>query len=333
MKPYKISDLSNRLPQAGRIRLGRKVVARNGKQAPGKLRTFRFTSSDAASLDRVADLYGGEPRRWEDKSSPDKFELLTEASEVQVALPPDPLGGTPIFELWEGGGCKRRCDGDLCVVPRGGGRDGEDPLEVPCICDREGLLACRVTTRLSVILPNVRFLGTWRVDSKGRNAAEELPGMVAGVQALQAQGGIVPAVLRLEERITWNEGRKQEYVVPVIGVDATPVEMAAGAVRLGSGDNGVVGALGPAEVVIGERGSIPLPETPDLVLPADPTLVRAWGESLTNHQRSKVLTRCVELAAERGRRVPLSFDELTVEQVDEAMGEFLWNQQREVTDV
>lgn len=321
MKPFKISDLSQRLPQAGRIRLGHKVRARSGKPAPAKLRTFRFTSSDDKALTKVAELYGGDIRPWADRSSPDRFELYTDASEIRVVLPPDPLGGTPIFEMWEGGGNKRRCDGELCVVPRGAGPDGEDPMEVDCLCAREGRLSCRVTTRLSVVLPDVRFLGTWRMDSKGKNAAMELPGMVAGVQALDAGRGMVPAVLRLEERITWDEGKKKEYVVPVVGVDATPEELAAGSVRLGTGDS-VVAALGPAEV-IGE-GPVALPETPDVMIPADPELVQAWLDSLTQLQQNKVLNRAREIAAARGWLVPIVIQEVSMELADVVMGEMLW---------
>jgi hypothetical protein len=232
--PIKIRDLNGQLPQAGRIRAGRKTTTSGGKVAPQKLRNFRFTSQDRASIEQVAKLYGGEVRPWNDPlAAPNQFEVITEANEIAVALPQDPLSDT-VYELWSGGGCQRRCDGETVTLAVGGGPDGSEPIERSCLCVDEGVLSCKLTTRLNVLLPEVRFLGLWRLDTKGINAAKELPGMVAGIQALQSQPGFVRAVLRLEQRQLRRPGKPvSKFVVPVLGLDNSPNEIEAGAGGLG----------------------------------------------------------------------------------------------------
>jgi hypothetical protein len=231
--PIKIRELSGRLAEAGRIRAGKKVT-QGGKVRPAKLVNFRFTSQDRSSIEQVAKLYGGEVQPWSDPlAAPGQFEVITETNEIAVALPQDPLSDT-VYELWSGGGCQRRCDGETVTLAVGGGPDGSDPIERSCLCADRGELECKLTTRLSVLLPEVRFLGTWRLDTKGINAAKELPGMVAGIQALQARPGFTRAVLRLEQRQLRRPGKQvSRFVVPVLGLDNTPEEIAAGAAQLG----------------------------------------------------------------------------------------------------
>lgn len=351
-QPILLRNLDRRLPQAGRIRAGRKVPLPEGKSRPAKLTTFRFTSKDEVSLNRVAELYGGEVKPWEDPLSPDRFEVTTEASEIKVALPPDPLGGTPIYEMWSRGGCERRCDGETCTLSQGAGPDGSEPKEVPCLCATRGELACKLTTRLSVILPDVRFLGVWRIDSKGKNAAKELPGMVEGVQAMQEKG-IVRAVLRLDYRVEMRRGRKQEFVVPMLGVDATPEELAAGSVRLGLQDGGAPAALEaplpgcpgcaspyslhrrgcpneaplnpevlrPTEIITPTEGQpIVMGEKANEVWPMDPQMVQHWLDALTAAQRAKVLVKAREKAEEVGWDVPTKFEDIGLELADQVMG-------------
>lgn len=331
MKPIPVREMAVRMPQAGRIRAGHKVPGPKGDR-PTALRTFRFTSKDRASLLKVAELYGGEVKEWTDPLSPDRYEVYTDAAEIRVALPPgDPLGGTPIYEDWSRGGNQRRCDGEVCTLAQGAGPDGSEPMEVSCLCAREGKLTCKLTTRLSVILPDVRFLGLWRIDSRGRNAAEELPGMVAGVQATEARG-IVRAILRLDHRIEMHRGKKREFVVPMLGVDATPEELAAGDARLGlqGGDTSPVPALEPAAAdcpgcvsvySLHRRGCPHEPRIVDATVVGDdvPRMVRHWLDTLTSTQRNKVLKKAVAKAQEVGMDVPRMFEDITVELADLVM--------------
>jgi hypothetical protein len=218
-----------RLPDAGRIRIG----VKGSKGQPQKLDRFRFTSTDPVALEQVADLYGGQITPWSDpKAGAGQFQVITEAREIRIALPPDPLGNTPIYELWTGGGCARRCDGEVCEMLTSG-QDGLDLQQVPCICDAKGELACKVTTRLSVLLPEIRFVGVWRLDTHGWNAAQELPGMVELIRTLQDRG-VVRGLLRVEERVQVLAGQTRKYMVPVLGIDESVEALAAGSARLGA---------------------------------------------------------------------------------------------------
>lgn len=236
MKVKPIAEMG-RAPEQGRIRYGVKTLSQTGKTIPRSIRKFRFTSSDMVALDQIAKLYGGQVKPWENGLS----EVVSSAEEIPIVLPPNPLGTGPIYEMWKGSSCVRRCDGVLCYTPANT-QDGAELLEVPCICNEKEQLDCKPTTRLSVILPDVRFGGVWRLDCKGWHGTNELPAMVSTVQQLQGQG-LSRAYLALEPR---KKGSKS-WVVPVIRLSATPNQL------MQAREAGVNPALTqPVEVVSGE---------------------------------------------------------------------------------
>lgn len=222
-----IRDIGRRLPQAGRIRTGKKTAT--GR--PATLKTFRFTSSDETAIQQIAAIYGGEPGVW-DAQGGDRFEVITEADEIAVALPPDPFGGTPIYEKWSGGGCERRCDGIDCEV-WSQGPDGPEKETIACPCGAKGLMECVGKTRLAVILPDVRMGGLWRYDSSSANVMAEMLGFVDVIEQLQERG-ITVAKLRLEERVSKTPGGPtRRYRIPVLTLDASANELASGGAALG----------------------------------------------------------------------------------------------------
>lgn len=225
-----IAQIARRLPELGRIKDGVKVP---GKGQPKAIDTLRFTSQDPIALAQVAAALGGEVKAYSDPKSTDTHELLTPVAETPVILPPDPLGGTPMYELYTGGGRDRWCDGVTCEQWRKG-PDGPEPFEVPCVCAAAGELACRPTVHLSVILPYTRLGGTWRWTTHSHNAAVELPGMVEAIQSLQAKG-LTRGVLRVDSRTQTIAGVTRHFKVPVLGVDATADELASGQATLGLG--------------------------------------------------------------------------------------------------
>jgi hypothetical protein len=240
--------MQRRIPEAGRIRFGVKTA-----KAMKAIDTFRFTSHDREALIQIADLYGGDVVPWSDpKAAPGQFELISRASEIRIVLPPDPMGGTPIYEAWGGGGCDRRCDGLTCtrLIP---GPDGPEPVDVDCLCDAEGKMACDPRTRLSVILAGVRFGGTWRLETKSWNAAQELPGMVDLIKSLQDKG-LTRGVLALKQRRSVVAGQTHQFIVPVLGVEDSIEEITAGVAQVGSlpapaaRELGVGAPSAPAEV-------------------------------------------------------------------------------------
>lgn len=254
-----IANLQRRIPEVGRIRTGIQSTgtSRAGKKytAPKAIDTFRFTSQNEDIIGQVADLYGGTPGPWQSPSGP-QFEVVTEANEIRIVLPPDPLGGTPIYELWGGGGCDRRCDGLTCQTVAKG-PDGPEYTDVPCICSAKGEMACSPHTRLSVILPEVQF-GMWRYESaKSWNVAQELPGMIDLVSSLQTRG-LTHALLALEHRRSTAAGETRKFTIPVIRVPHSFDQLAAGDARVGSLGDGTSAA--PA-LAAGEA-AIPSPVEP-----------------------------------------------------------------------
>jgi len=238
-----LNQLQRRAPEAGRIRMGIKTG-----RAMKSIDTFRFTSPHRKAIEQLAELYGGDPAPWsEPKAAPNQWEVITEASSIEVLAQP---GGCTIwYELWTGGGCARRCDGVTVEVA---GRD--DMLDVPCICNAKGARECDPITRLNVVLPNLDFYGVWRLQTKGWNAAKELPGMFDLVVELSEAGRMVRALLNLEQRKSVSNGQTKNFVVPTITVAASPNELLAG----GGVARPQLGAVGTPELGAGRDYPDPL---------------------------------------------------------------------------
>lgn len=197
--------LQRRHAELGRIRLGDK---NSEKGFPQKLDKFRFTSPSEAYIHDLAELYGGEPRPWDNNGKPE-FEVYTEATSIPVIAVKGGL--SQWMETWLGGGIAHRCDGER-------GADGNlcDPDEF--VTDNKGRKIyvhrdAKPTTRLSVMLPELDAIGVWRMESKGWNAAAEIP---AVAELAQYVGDLVPAVLHLVERRSVKDGKTSRFVVPVL---------------------------------------------------------------------------------------------------------------------
>lgn len=220
-----ITTLQRQLRELGRIRTGIQEGS-GSKRRPAKLETFRLTSSSRQLLEHAAEAFGGEVKPWTGPAG-EAFELITKTATLEIILPP----GQRIsqwYELWTGGGCQRRCDGVREVL-----------TDVPCLCppdpvERQTLAAkgeaCKPTTRLSVMLPQLPDLGVWRLESHGFYAAVELAGVADVLAAATAADRILPARLRLEQRTTKRAGQPtRRYAVPVIEIGATAAELFASA--------------------------------------------------------------------------------------------------------
>ncbi|MEU7891741.1 hypothetical protein AB0B45_02625 [Nonomuraea sp. NPDC049152] len=185
--PIDPSVLQRRHWQDGRIRLGVKKTSQSGSQYPSKIETFRFTSPSEEMIRGVAELYGGQARPWQSPEGP-QFEVITNATRIPVIVPPNGLSQN--MEAWEAKVCVRRCTGVTMQAPFVG----------PCLCGADRELEsrlCKPTTRLGVFLKEVPSLGLWRLDSKGKNAAAELPN---AAEFLAHAGTYVDAWLYLAKR-------------------------------------------------------------------------------------------------------------------------------------
>ena len=219
-KMIPLRDLDRRAPEAGRIRLG----VKSGK-AMKSIETFRFTSPHQASIEHLARIYGGTARPWSDpKANKGQWEVITEANRIEIIVQPEGL--SLWYELWSGGGCARRCDGETVQTP------SRDPNEMydqsPCICNAKGVSECRPYTRLNVVLPAIDFAGMWRLETKGWNAAHELPGMFDMLTALRESGAPVRGFMHLEQRTSTRAGKTKHFVVPTLSMGASPNELIEG---------------------------------------------------------------------------------------------------------
>ncbi len=221
--PTPLSDIDRRIPEAGRIRLGVKTA-----KGMTSIDTFRFTSPNKAIIEQIAMIYGGEAKAWRDPkaSPPDQYEVITKAKEIDVYLPANAL--SVWYEMWSGGGVQRRCDGEQCQVPQTI-PGGWEMTETPCVCIARGLMECRPYTRMNLILPIIAFHGVWRLETKGWNAAKELPGMVDVIQMMTQAGKLVSAKLYVERRTQQTPAGKRNFVVPGILISHSAQEMISGA--------------------------------------------------------------------------------------------------------
>lgn len=314
-----VANLNRRLPTVGRLRMGVKIAgtSKNGEayERPKSIDTWRATSHDQEALEQVAAIYGGTVRPWnEPRADPGQFEVVTEASELRVVLPPDPLGGSPIYEHWTGGGCDRRCDGLTCtrIVK---GPDGAEQAEVLCLCSAEGAMACDPHTRLSVILPEVRFGGVFMLDTKGWDAAQELPGMVDLLAEMQGRG-LTVGILRLEHRRKVVAGETRHFPVPVLALMDSMDALASGNARYQVAAGETAGELGKGSSSDGDGegvGDGPLPSlSDDEIVDAEIVDERTLADVVpTDVTDAKVLVAARRVAQRHGETPPTALAQVT----------------------
>jgi hypothetical protein len=201
-----IKNMGN-LPEHGRIRTGIK----SGRSMKA-LDTFRFTSVDKAAIEQLANIYGGTPRPWHDDRAnpPDQYEVISEASAIEVAVQP---GSVDVcYELWSAGGMQRRCDGEDAIlwIKRPSGVQRE---EAPCVCAKQGVLECKLKTRVNLIFPSIGFAGTWRYESSGETVANTVPGMLAIIEALQHTAGLLPIEMSIVAQERVKHGQKRKFSI------------------------------------------------------------------------------------------------------------------------
>jgi hypothetical protein len=229
MTVRRIVTIQAGLREVGRIRMGVQEVAANGKIRPARLDTFRLTSRDETAIRAAADVYGGHVSVWAEapEQTGPQWQVVITSAFLDVLVPPN--GYESSFELWSGGGCQRRCNGQFEELTRGKCLCPADPSERTAMA-AEGK-ACVPTSRLRVLLPRLRSIGAWRLESHGYFAAVELGGMADLLDAAAMSGWTMPARLRIEQRFVKRPGEpRHDFTVPVLEIpDLTPQQV------LGSG--------------------------------------------------------------------------------------------------
>lgn len=212
-----IINLQRSIAEAGRIRIGQTVPSGNGRTRPAKLGTFRLTSGDRQRIEEAAALFGGEVRPWQAPAGA-QWEVITEATAIDVIVPPSAMAFSQHYELWSAGGCQRRCDGET-----------ESLTEQACLCDPEQR-ECDIHTRLSLMIRDLPGLGLWRIDTSGWYAAREIAGAVEIMAMAAGRGILLPARLLLEQRSVKRPGKDGKpqtlrFAVPRLDPGITPGEL------------------------------------------------------------------------------------------------------------
>lgn len=225
-----ILDIQMRMRELGRIRMGEK----GAKGEPKKLTKFRLTSASRAILEAAAanPKIGGTVRQWEGAPDEGMYELYTDTDSLEIVLPPvfslsDGTPSSPVsqfYETWSGGGCQRRCDGVTELLS-----------EKPCLCAAAGQTgrerACKITTRIQVMIPTLPDVGVWRLESHGFYAAVETPGTLEILRRAAEGMEFVPATLRIEQRSRKAGGQTRRYIVPIVELRQSVLDLAAGNVE------------------------------------------------------------------------------------------------------
>ncbi len=221
-------ERQRRLYEVGIIRIGEKRTMQRGDKEiiyPTSRDTFKLTSSNYAILEQAQKAYGGVLQPWAGHAG--EFELLTEKSTIKAIFSTKPEGDqgdmqslSQWWELWGGNTCNRRCDGCTATVWKDMGRRNAkkevvlDQAKVPCLCDHESPnfrdlqktgKACKLTSRLSVILPDVPAMGLWRLNTGSETFADETAGILDLIEQLGLTG-----LISMYMSIDWREKRTGE---------------------------------------------------------------------------------------------------------------------------
>jgi hypothetical protein len=276
-----IITTQRRMAEQGRIRLGHKIsgTSKTGRAytRPAKLERFRFTSPSERLITEIANTYGGDARPW-DNDGKAEFEVLSEATAIPVIVVKG--GFSQWHEYWTKGGCQHRCDGEKDAT--GTFCDPNDPDHLAAIE--------KPTTRLSVMLSEIESLGVWRMESKGWNAAAELPSMA---ELAMHVGDLVPATLGLAERssiIQTDKGpQTSRYVVPFLDLHVTKQRLVeivggpGGAPALEGAGSGPAAIEAPAQAPAEEQPAaapaVRIP-TPEQIANADLQVLRGMADYL-----------------------------------------------------
>jgi hypothetical protein len=209
--------------ELGRLRTGYSIPNQdpNKRPRPVKSKTWVISSHAEHYVTAAAEAWGGKVERWQPQGNgAPQFRVITEAEQLDAILPPgDPL--SQANEMWNKGGCARRCDGEIEQISRH-----------PCLCLAEHgpewhLLrqdlytkdkVCAATSRLNVVLPDMPDVGVWRVETHSWYAANELAGTVDMVLSGTGGKGLVPVTLRIEPRTRVAGGQTKHFPVVVVEI-------------------------------------------------------------------------------------------------------------------
>lgn len=207
----RIITIQRQARELGRLRTG----TFNGRY-PERSNTWIVSSHAEHYVEAAAQIWGGTPEKWQPQGNgAAQFRVITQAVSLDAILPPgDPLSQS--YESWSRGGCQRRCDGV-----------SEELSGEPCLCvakwgpdfhqvaPRDA--ACKMTTRLNVLLPEMPDIGVWRAETHSYYSANEVAAAVDMLKGSIGVDKLVPVRLRIEQRTRVAEGKTKQF--PVVAVE------------------------------------------------------------------------------------------------------------------
>ncbi|MER7500491.1 hypothetical protein AB0L05_27915 [Nonomuraea pusilla] len=229
----RIITLQRQARELGRLRTGYSVPNDDPSKRNRAVRSQTWIISSHAEhyVEAAAEIWGGQVEKWQPQGNgAPQWRVITQAASLDAILPPgDPLSQS--YELWSAGGAQRRCDGMT-----------ESLSDSPCLCraqwgdafhetaprDR----ACKMTTRLNVILPEMPDIGAWRVETHSYHAANEIAAAVDVLKGSIGMDALIPVRLRIEQRTRVAQGKTKQF--PVVAVElrgGTAGQVLAGAVQ------------------------------------------------------------------------------------------------------
>lgn len=229
----RIRTMQKQARELGRLRTGYSVPNEdpNKRPRPVKSKTWVLSSHAEHYVTAASEAWGGKVEHWNPQGNgAPQFRVITEAEQLDAVLPPgDPL--SQANEMWNAGGCVRRCDGETEQISRH-----------PCLCFaqhgpewhllRQDLRTkdkvCAATSRLSVVLPDMPDVGVWRVETHSFYAANELAGTVDMVLSGTGGKGLVPVTLRIEPRTRVAGGKTKHFPVVVVELRVTTRQALSG---------------------------------------------------------------------------------------------------------
>jgi|GEM_PF-2023447 hypothetical protein len=250
-----VLDLQRRSQQIGRLRMGEKVGTGkfdkdgNEKMRPSRRDTWRLTTASRFEAEAIAARFGGEVRHWERE-----FEVATDATEIPVIVPPRDEVISQWYEMWNKGGAVRRCDSQRdqisnspCLCPHAKNPSNADEVAEAALKRAElsktnPPQACKLVTRISVMIPDLPGLGVFRLDTGSYYAGVEIGDSAALMQYARDHKVMLPAMLRIEQRKRVAGGMTKNFPVPVLEVIPTFRELTSGALERA----GVAAQLPPA---------------------------------------------------------------------------------------
>lgn len=271
----RIITLQRQARELGRLRTGYSIPNEDPKKRPRPVRssTWIITSHAEHYVHAAAEIWGGTVEKWQPQGNGAvQWRVTTEAVSLDAILPPgDPL--SQAYESWSRGGAQRRCDGMT-----------ETLSDQPCLCRAQWGdnfhetaprdLACKMTTRLNVILPEMPDIGAWRVETHSYHSANEIAAAVDVLKGSIGSEALIPVRLRIEQRTRVAQGKTKQF--PVVAVElrgATAGQVLSGAVRVeatgaglpmaavGGGEEGQAAIEGPRPALAPAEGaSVPSAE-------------------------------------------------------------------------